>query len=225
MSPRLLSRECTSVGGLASESDAEAELPEDTEHESPGYYQKYFVELHKVGHGSFGGVFVVRHVVEGNTLGLFAVKKIPVGSGDTYLGVAINEVRLLEELHKHPNVIEYKHSWIEYSKVADFGPKVRCLFVLMEYATEGSLEGYLEEHGRSISDAAVWFFFLNALNGLHHLHAKHILHRDIKPDNLLLTRDEKDKPPRILLSDFGTAAVFDDLNPSSDGRTGGTGSC
>jgi hypothetical protein len=40
----------------------------------------------------------------------------------------------LETLKKHPNIINYQHSWLEADKTADFGPEIPCLFILMEYA-------------------------------------------------------------------------------------------
>ncbi len=188
--------------------------------DAPGYYEKYFVELSRLGRGSFGAVYVCRHVVEGNDLGLFAVKKLPIANDPNLLKQALGEVKLLEELRRHPNVVEYNHAWIDTAKIADFGPPVRCLFILMEYATEGSLDVFLLKNGKEISDTVVWYVFLSALCGVAHLHSKGILHRDLKPQNLLLT-DNAPKPPRVMVADFGTS-VFQssqDLNL----RTGGTG--
>lgn len=72
----------------------------------------------------------------------FSVKKIPVGSSRSWLVRVLEEVRALERLH-HPNIIDYKHSWLESFRPSDFGPEVPCLFVLMEYANCGSLADLL----------------------------------------------------------------------------------
>lgn len=191
-----------------------------------GYYASHFAEVHRIGGGTFGAVFLCRHVMEGQTLGLFAVKKIPIGDDPAYFCKVLREVRVMEEIKRHPNVLEYHHSWIDYAKTADFGPTVRCLFVLMEFASEGSLDDYLRVHGGALSNVAVWYFFLSAVAGIAHLHGKGILHRDVKPQNLLLTRSEAissttTAPPRLLVADFGTAALLSDVHLSD--RTGGTG--
>ncbi|CUE68709.1 protein kinase, putative [Bodo saltans] len=200
-----------------------------------GYYARHFEEVHRIGGGTFGAVFLCRHVIEGQTLGLFAVKKIPIGDDPDYFCQVLREVRVMEEIKRHPNVLEYHHSWIDYAKTADFGPHVRCLFVLMEFASVGSLEDYLRVHGSSLSNMAVWYFFLSAVAGIAHLHSKGILHRDVKPQNLLLTRSDAigrngespsssttpAPPPRLLVADFGTAALLSDVSLAD--RTGGTG--
>lgn len=183
------------------------------------YYDTYFIESKKLGSGTFGGVYLCMHVMEQVPLGTFALKKIPVGDNAAYLQNVLREVRILEEVKRHPNVVEYNHSWVDVAKMADFGPPVRCLFILMEYANEGSLDSYLERNGTVLSTIAVWYFFLSAVAGTAHLHQKNVLHRDLKPQNLLLSTRSPGAPPRVLVSDFGTAAA---LGESAD-RTGGTG--
>lgn len=196
-----------------------------------GYFERNFVDECQLGRGSFGSVHVCRHVVGGEILGVFAVKKIPVGNDARYLRKVLNEVRILEQLRRHPNVIEYNHSWLDRARTADFGPRVRCLFILMEYASLGSLDTYLNTCGKYLPDDAVWHFILSALNGLSFLHSRGILHRDIKPENFLLTASgHENGAPRLLISDFGTAAALlrgDAMIAETafrpEERTGGTG--
>lgn len=186
---------------------------------SSGYYKQYFREIQKLGNGTFGGVYLCQHVMENVPLGYFALKKIPVGDNVEYLQKVLHEVRILEEVKRHPNVIEYNHSWVDTAQTADFGPPVRCLFILMEYANWGTLDTFLENYGEPLSTNAVWYLFLSALAGIAHLHQKDILHRDLKPQNLLLT-GQRGGLPRVLVSDFGTAALLSELSYE---RTGGTG--
>ena len=170
-----------------------------------GYYASYFVEIRKLSRGRFGAVFVCQHVLNDVPLGLFAVKKIPVGDDTTYLTKVLREVRILENMKKHPNVVEYNHSWIDTARTADFGPYTRCLFILMEFATEGSLDDYLSRHGAVLSNMLVWYFFLSAVAGVNHLHHHDILHCDLKPQNLLLTATGDNALPRLMVSDFGAS--------------------
>lgn len=53
-------------------------------------------------------------------LGQFAVKAIPVGTSHAWLVRMLKEVHLLERL-RHPNIIEYKHAWLEHRQLTKFG--------------------------------------------------------------------------------------------------------
>ncbi|KAI9343122.1 kinase-like domain-containing protein, partial [Obelidium mucronatum] len=109
-----------------------------------GYYDKFFVEIKKLGRGLRGSVFLVQHVLDAVYLGDYAVKSIPIGTSHTWLVRQLQEVHLLERL-MHPNIIHYKHAWyvIENKQLSVFGPEVPCLFILMELANGGSLEDYI----------------------------------------------------------------------------------
>ncbi|KAI9297447.1 kinase-like protein [Neoconidiobolus thromboides FSU 785] len=71
----------------------------------------------------------------------------------------------------------------------------------------------------------IWSLFLDICNGLAHLHRYNIIHRDIKPPNLLLSLKEGTKNsneiPKVLISDFGECVNLDNLNGVN--RTGATG--
>ncbi|TPX66949.1 hypothetical protein SpCBS45565_g04125 [Spizellomyces sp. 'palustris'] len=109
-----------------------------------GYYDRFFVEERKLGRGLRGSVFLCQHVpvLDQVPLGQFAVKAIPVGTSHAWLVRMLKEVHLLERL-RHPNIIEYKHAWLEHRQLTQFGPEVPCLFVLMELANGGNLEEYI----------------------------------------------------------------------------------
>ncbi|CAO3640061.1 unnamed protein product [Cunninghamella echinulata] len=108
-----------------------------------GYYSKFFIELRKLGRGFRGSVYLCEHVLDSVKLGKYAVKKVAIGNNHNWLVKMLREVHLLERLH-HPNIVNYKHSWLEYDCLTPFGPKVPCLFILMECANGGNLEEYLE---------------------------------------------------------------------------------
>ncbi|KAJ3926733.1 MAG: kinase-like domain-containing protein [Lentinula lateritia] len=108
-----------------------------------GYFNAFFKEECKLGMGANGSVFLCAHMLDGNALGHFAVKKIAVGESHSYLLNILREVRLLERLH-HPNIITYHHAWLESSQFSSFGPKVPTLHVLMQWADGGSLDDYID---------------------------------------------------------------------------------
>lgn len=107
-----------------------------------GYYSTFFIQQQKLGRGYRGSVFKCVHVLNGESLGEFAVKKIPVGNAATFLSMQLQEVKLLEKL-RHAHIIEYKHCWIEDSTDSLFSPSVPTLFILMEWANGGNLEEWM----------------------------------------------------------------------------------
>ncbi|KAH8115900.1 kinase-like protein [Phellopilus nigrolimitatus] len=108
-----------------------------------GYFNSFFKEEYRLGMGANGSVFLCQHVLDGNPLGYFAVKKIAVGQSHSYLIQVLREIRLLERL-RHPNIVTYHHAWLETHQFSSFGPKVPTLFVLMQWAEGGSLDDFIE---------------------------------------------------------------------------------
>jgi serine/threonine protein kinase len=108
-----------------------------------GYFKAFFQEEARLGMGANGSVFLCQHVLNGNTLGHFAVKKIAVGQSASYLLKILREVHLLETL-RHPNIITYHHAWLESAQFSTFGPKIPTLHVLMQWAEGGSLDDYID---------------------------------------------------------------------------------
>ena len=103
-----------------------------------GYYDRFFVRVRKLGSGTYGAVYLTCHVLEGVELGHYACKIIPVGDSKSWLQRVVAEVRALESVH-HRHVVSYRHSWLEMAQVADFGPPVPCLFLLMQYCDLGTV--------------------------------------------------------------------------------------
>ncbi|KAK0219813.1 kinase-like domain-containing protein [Armillaria fumosa] len=109
-----------------------------------GYFKAFFMEESKLGMGANGSVYLCQHVLDGNPLGHFAVKKVAVGQSHSYLLNILREVRLLERLH-HPNIITYHHSWLESAQFSSFGPSVPTLHILMQWAEGGSLDDFIDD--------------------------------------------------------------------------------
>lgn len=113
---------------------------------------------------------------------------------------AVLDRRLLQELLStaqvaHPNLVA----------VLDFGVAAgtRRPFFVMELLSGADLATYLGQYGHCAAD---WFIpmFCDALDGLHAVHRRGIVHKDIKPANLFLDQKEQ-AAPRLRITDFGIA--------------------
>lgn len=150
----------------------------------------------KLGHGSFGEVFQVRHFQGGFSV---AVKMIPATSSREERAIA-KEIETLRQC-AHPNIVRYLGCW---------GPdRKQRLWLMMHYEANGSLGDLIKlarRYQQSFKESQIAWICKNSLLGLQYLHNKTILHRDIKSANILL--DAKGVPK---LADFGLSKKVDDL--------------
>eukprot|EP00400_MALV-I_sp_L67-5_P001103 gene1103-698_t len=201
-----------------------------------GYYSRFFREVSVLGSGSFGSVFRCIHHLEDMDLGEYAVKKIPIGDDRSWFRSVLREIKTCERLH-HPNVVEYKHSWIELSRMSVLCPYVPFLFILMQFCNGGSLEdkiwpgntyqkdentgevvrrrkqlGRADSHSNllptPLSDEDVWGYFVDIVSGIRYLHSVGIVHRDIKPSNILININSVGTEV-CMISDFGISEPVD----------------
>ena len=153
-----------------------------------------FIVEKKLGEGHFGSVFLVTSKI---TKKLYAIKEIIATryrSEAQRLSVE-REIKLLENLH-HPHVITYYNSFREKNN----------FYIITEYINGGSLLDLLGKNiknGTLIDEKTIWYHLVQSLSGLVYLHEKKkIIHRDVKPDNILLDSDG-----RLKISDFGVSAI------------------
>ncbi|KAJ6788082.1 hypothetical protein PWT90_02529 [Aphanocladium album] len=109
---------------------------------SPNYLKSFFIEERVLGKGGKGVVLLVRHEIDGYNLGHFACKRVPVGDDHEWLEKALIEVELLAKL-SHPNLVSYRHVWLEDVRLSMFGPPVACAFILQQYCNGGDLQHYV----------------------------------------------------------------------------------
>uniref|UniRef100_A0A7E4WBT4 non-specific serine/threonine protein kinase n=1 Tax=Panagrellus redivivus TaxID=6233 RepID=A0A7E4WBT4_PANRE len=140
---------------------------------------------HELGSGGQGTV-----VYKGRFDGRDAAVKRVLASVLTYVD---REIKLLRESDSHPNVIRY------FCSEADD----HFRFIALELC-ECSLRDYVfDEAARAnFKDVDSLDMMKQATDGLLHLHQMNIVHRDVKPQNILLTRTHNGQP-RVLISDFG----------------------
>ncbi|PVH85642.1 kinase-like protein [Cadophora sp. DSE1049] len=109
---------------------------------SPNYFKTFFVEEKELGRGGMGVVLLVRHVLDGVNLGFFACKRILIGDDNAWLEKILVEVQLLSKL-SHPNLVAYRHIWLEEFQIGRFAPSVPCVFILQQYCNAGDLKTYV----------------------------------------------------------------------------------
>ncbi|KAL7708506.1 Protein kinase [Lotmaria passim] len=151
--------------------------------------------LERVGRGTFGDVYRAEDLDTGN---IIAVKEIVVPHDFTkdvekQLAALESEIRVMRRLH-HPHVVTYLGANRE-------GNSLR---IFMEYVGGGTVGSMLQREG-ALSEETTRNYTAQLLEGLEYLHASHILHRDLKGDNLFLTEQNE-----LKLGDFGQSKELAD---------------
>jgi len=149
-----------------------------------------FKRLEKLGEGTYGVVYKARDVNTGDTL---ALKKIRLDAEDEGIpSTAIREISLLKQL-QHPNIVRLYDVILTDQK----------LTLVFEFLDQ-DLKKYLDSFGDNGLDAHTTKSFLHQLlHGICHCHENRVLHRDLKPQNLLINREGE-----LKLADFGLARSF-----------------
>lgn len=114
------------------------------------------------------------------------------------------EVQAVARL-SHPNIVQVFDYGVLPEEVASLGELMPgSPYLVMEYASRGSLADQLEPvNWRDLKN-----ILMSVLGALAHAHARDVIHRDIKPGNVLLG-SHHETPPRIILTDFGVAHATD----------------
>ncbi|EER07674.1 CDK5, putative [Perkinsus marinus ATCC 50983] len=148
-----------------------------------------YQRLEKIGEGTYGIVYKARNA-QGN---LFALKTIRLEAEDEGIpSTAIREISLLKEL-RHPNIV----------RLCDVIHTERKLTLVFEFLDQ-DLKKLMDSCGHHGLDPATTKSFLyQLLSGVAHCHQHRILHRDLKPQNLLISNDGA-----LKLGDFGLARAF-----------------
>ncbi|XP_070594748.1 serine/threonine-protein kinase Nek4 isoform X2 [Erythrolamprus reginae] len=146
-----------------------------------------------VGKGSYGEVSLVRHRHDGKQ---YVIKRLNVKHASSReRKAAEQEAQLLSQL-KHPNIVTYRESW-----EGDDG----LLYIVMGFCEGGDLYHKLKEQkGQLLPESQVVEWLVQIAMALQYLHEKHILHRDLKTQNVFLTRSNI-----IKVGDLGIARVLD----------------
>ena len=93
------------------------------------------------------------------------------------------------------------------------------LWIFMEYCTKGNLDGYFQNHHLLLAGAMPKLYLMKRIaDGLDFLHGEGIVHRDIKPQNILVTGNQDPELAKVKIGDFGLSKCLDP-NGDTSGMT------
>ncbi|XKL60450.1 hypothetical protein PGB90_007507 [Kerria lacca] len=161
---------------------------------SIGDPNRKYTKMEKIGQGASGTVYTA---IETSTGIEVAIKQMNL-SQQPKKELIINEILVMRE-NKHPNVVNYLDSYLVDDE----------LWVVMEYLPGGSLTDVVTE--TCMDEGQIASVCREVLQALQFLHSNHVIHRDIKSDNILLGLDGS-----VKLTDFGFCAQ---ISPEQSKRT------
>ena len=155
------------------------------------YKLMLYRKIKLLGSGSYGYVYLAQNI---KTLKKYAIKKILLNN--TTYDSCINEIKIMTKI-KSPYIIEV----YDYFKIKNY------LYIVMEYAPYGDLYSYIQgrkNKNKSISYRSIKYVMCSISKGLRDLHRNNIIHRDIKPCNILICKGNK-----IKIADFGISRIVE----------------
>lgn len=152
----------------------------------------YFIQS-KLGEGGMAQVYKAYHARLHREV---AIKVILPQVADTsgFRERFEREAQLIASL-EHRNIVA----------VYDFGELGKLTYLVMQYVGGGTLRDLLRREGKIEPQRAIQYA-IQMSRALHHAHQRGIVHRDVKPQNMLISASD---PNELLLSDFGIAKLFD----------------
>ncbi len=169
-------------------------VDEDAEELSPGARVSRYVVERIVGRGAMGAVYAARDPDLDRTVAIKLLRADALREEERQRmrGRLLREAQAMARL-SHPEVIT----------VYDVGALGSQLFVAMEYVDGGTLRQWRNARSRNVAE--ILTTYARAGSGLAAAHEAGLVHRDFKPDNVLVGRDD-----RVRVTDFGLArSVFD----------------
>lgn len=157
---------------------------------------KDYRRLKRLGKGAYGVVDLVRRK-DGELYVMKIVKEDTIVTKNNHVQSSMNEAKLLASL-QHPNIVG----------LADYFLEGKYLLLILEYCDSGDLKIRVQKaakKNRQFHETQVMDWFVQLCFALEYLHERKLAHRDIKPQNVFLTRRNK----IVKLGDLGVTRKLD----------------
>jgi len=149
-----------------------------------------YERIEKIGQGTYGKVYKALDKTSGK---IVAIKEIRIlYEEDGVPSTALREIALLKDVEGHPNVV----------RLYEVFCTKRNLHLVFEFC-DMDLRAYLKQYG-PMKDVPLRTAAFQCVRGIEYCHGRGILHRDLKPQNVLVDL----KGRRFVLADFGLARAF-----------------
>jgi cyclin-dependent kinase-like len=148
---------------------------------------KYDV-LGVVGEGAYGIVYKCKNKETGKYV---AIKRFKEVEDDLVKKTMKRELKMLQKLH-HPNVVDFQEA---YKRKGN-------LYLVFEFVDKNLLE-LLQEHPQGLDPDLIRYLIYQLCKAIKYMHDQNIIHRDVKPENLLITENME-----LKLCDFGFSRLI-----------------
>lgn len=164
--------------------------------------------LSTIGEGGMGTVYLAEHINIGRKAAIKALHNKYLENSNIKERFK-NEAATLSQI-EHPNIV----------RLYDYIENTKGLFLIMEYVDGILLDEYIKNESGPINEENAIKIMKGLLLGFAYAHSKNIVHRDVKPNNIIISRDFR----TIKILDFGIAKILDDNNRNftKDGTQMGT---
>uniref|UniRef100_A0A915CUJ1 cyclin-dependent kinase n=1 Tax=Ditylenchus dipsaci TaxID=166011 RepID=A0A915CUJ1_9BILA len=157
---------------------------------------KDYEMLHRLGEGAYGTVYLVTHVP---TQSQYALKKVIMKNNDD--GISQNVLREIASIvslknFEHPNIIKIHDAFVSKAQ------QDMCLDIIFEKC-DWDLQEFLRSIPEDMCDGQCRHLAKQIFAGIDFLHSNSVIHRDLKPQNILVNRDQS-----VKIADFGLARNY-----------------
>ena len=150
--------------------------------------QNKYEVLGVVGEGAYGIVYKCKNKETGKYV---AIKRFKEVEDDLVKKTMKRELKMLQKLH-HPNVVDFQEA---YKRKGN-------LYLVFEFVEKNLLE-LLQEHPQGLEPNLIRHLIYQLCKAIKYMHDQNIIHRDVKPENLLITENME-----LKLCDFGFARII-----------------
>jgi len=169
--------------------------------------RRNYEELCIIGRGAYGTVFKAKDTVNDRVV---ALKRVCIVNSTEEKGVPVStlrEITLLKQLDNmlHPNIVRMFDAFQTFKSDTDTpdGPQEVVLTIVFEHVEQDLSTFIHKSQPCGLTEDVIKNLMQQLLHGIDYLHTNRMIHRDIKPQNILITKNKQ-----VKIADFGLARVY-----------------